>query len=135
MAKKTASTGQLRSQIGMRAIGDKITLTILRDGDEERIKVKVGKTSSLARLTGKLHELLEGVQFENEPNQEGVRVASIAPNSSAAYSGLRPGDVIVAANKRRVYDLESLENALSRHKSSVLLQVNRGGGSLFIVIR
>lgn len=133
--KKTASTGQLRSQIGMRAIGDKITLTILRDGDEERIKVKVGKTSSLARLTGKLHELLEGVQFENEPNQEGVRVASIAPNSSAAYSGLRPGDVIVAANKRRVYDLESLENALSRHKSSVLLQVNRGGGSLFIVIR
>lgn len=133
--KKTVSTGQLRSQIGMRAIGDKVTLTILRDGDEERIKVKVGKASSLARLTGKLHELLEGVQFENESNQEGVRVVSIAPNSSAAYSGLRPGDVIVAANKRRVYDLESLENALSRNKSSVLLQVNRGGGSLFIVIR
>jgi len=133
--KKTTSTGQLRSQIGMKAIGDKVTLTIIRDGDEEQIKVKVGKASSLASLPGKVHELLEGVQFENEPNQEGVRVVSIAPNSNAAYSGLRPGDVIVAANKRRVYDLESLQNALTKNQSSVLLQVNRGNGALFLVIR
>ncbi|WDE11742.1 DegQ family serine endoprotease [Thalassomonas haliotis] len=133
--KQTTSTGQLRSQIGMRTIGDKVTLTVIRDGDEEIIKVKVGKPSSITGLSGKIHALLEGVQFENESNKEGVRVVNISPNSSAAYSGLRPGDVIVAANKRRVYDLESLEKALARNKSSILLQVNRGSSSLFIVIR
>ncbi len=133
--KKSASTGQLRSQIGMRAIGEKVTLTILREGEEKVVKVEVGKAGSLENLSGRVHELLEGVQFENEPNQDGVRVVSIVPKSKAAYSGLRVSDVIVAANKRRVYDLESLQNALARNQSSVLLQVNRGGGSLFLVIR
>lgn len=133
--KAVASTGQLRSEIGMRAIGDKLTLTLLRDGDEKRIKVKVGKADSAASVGGAIHDLLDGVQYENDTNQKGVRVASIAPNSKAAYSGLRSGDVIVAANKRRVQDIESLQKALSKNKSAVLLQVNRRGGSLFIVIQ
>lgn len=132
---RTTSTGQLRSQIGMKAIGDKVILTILRDGDEERIKVKIAKASSLASFPGKIHELLEGVQFENDPDREGVRVVNITPNSNAAYSGLRSGDIIVAANKRRVYDLKSLEDAVARNQSSVLLQINRGDRSLFLVIR
>lgn len=133
--KAVASTGQLRSEIGMRAVGDKITLTLLRDGDEKRIKIKVGKADSLASTSGAIHDLLDGVQYENDSDQKGVRVASIAPNSKAAYSGLRPGDIIVAANKRRVNDIESLQKALSKNKSAVLLQVNRRGGSLFIVIQ
>lgn len=133
--KETTSTGQLRSRIGTRKIGDKVTVTLIRDGDEKRVKVKVGKPSTLASLNDKLHDLLDGVQFENDSKGNGVRVTSISPNSNAAYSGLRPGDVIVAANKRRVYDLDSLEKALSRNKSSVLLQVNRGGSSFFVVIR
>ncbi len=133
--KPTISTGQLRSQIGMRAIGDKVILTIIRDGDKERINVKVGKSSALAQIDGTVHALLDGVQFENESNKEGVRVTSISPSSKAAYGGLRSGDVIVAANKRRVYDIESLQSAVAKTQSSVLLQVNRRGGSLFIVIR
>lgn len=133
--KSVESTGQLRSEIGMRAIGDKITLALLRDGDEKRIKIKVGKADSLASTSGAIHDLLDGVQYENDSDQKGVRVASIAPNSKAAYSGLRPGDIIVAANKRRVDDIESLQKALLKNKSAVLLQVNRRGGSLFIVIQ
>ncbi|MCG8314738.1 MAG: DegQ family serine endoprotease [Pseudomonadales bacterium] len=132
---KTISTGQLRSQIGMKAIGEKVELTVLRDGDEEKFKVKVGKPESMVAAQGKLHKLLEGAEFENEPNGNGVVVSHMAPNSSAAYSGLRPGDVIVAANKRRVYDLESFSKALSLSGSNILLQVNRNGGSFFLVIR
>lgn len=133
--KKTTSTGQLRSQIGMRTIGDKLMLTIMRDGDEEAIKVKVGKPGSVEGLSGKIHALLEGVQFENETSKEGVRVVNISPNSSAAYSGLRAGDVIVAANKLRIYNLESLKDALAKNKTSILLRVNRDRSSLYIVIR
>lgn len=132
--KPTTSTGQLRSQIGMKTIGDKVALTLLRDGRQKHIKVKVGKPKSLAGSHSQLHKLLEGVQFENVESGEGVRVASVAPNASAAYAGLRAGDVIVGANKRRVYDLESLERALAMNTTAVLLQVNRRGGSLFIVI-
>jgi S1-C subfamily serine protease len=133
--KNTTSTGQLRSQIGIREIGESVTLTLLRDGDEMRTKVKVGKRNAEVSLNGKMHDLFEGIQFENAPQGRGVRIVSIAANSRAAHSGLRAGDIIVAANKRRVQNLESLESALSANKSSILLQINRRGGSFFIVIR
>lgn len=133
--KATTSTGQLRSQIGMKSIGDKINISLLRDGDRKKLKVKIGKPQTLASADGKLHQLLDGVQFEQHPQGEGVMVAQISPSSSAAHSGLRSGDVIVAVNKRPVSDLRSLEKALALNKSSVLLQVNRRGGALFIVIR
>jgi len=53
----------------------------------------------------------------------------------AAYSGLRTGDVIVGANKRKVYDTKSLKTALELSTTSVLLRFDRNGGSLFIVVR
>ena len=131
---ETSSTGQLRSQIGIKSIGEKVTLTLLRDNKAMRITVKVGKPQSIAGLKGALHELLEGVQLENNADGEGVRVTGIAPDSRAAYSGLRSGDLIVGANKRKVIDLNSLKKALSQSKKSLLLRVNRREGSLFIVI-
>lgn len=129
------STGQLRSQIAMKGIGEKVIIMVLREGDRKTMKVKVAKPQSFANIDHTLHELLKGVQFDKDPKGQGVMVANIAASSSAAYSGLRSGDVIVAVNKRRVHDLDSLENALSRNKSSVLLQVNRHGSSLFMVLR
>lgn len=131
--KSTSSAGQLRSQIGMKAIGDKVTLTILRDGDRKKIKVAIGDPESFAGINEQLSELLEGVQLQE--TEDGVLVSNLSANSPAAYSGLRRGDVIVGANRRKVTDLKSLEKALSQNDSTVLLQVNRRGGSLFIVIR
>jgi len=131
----TKSTGQLRSQIGMKVIGDKVKLTILRDGNMKTISVKVSKPHSITAAEGNLHPLLNGAQFENSSDSDGVLVAKMAPNSAAAYSGLRPGDIIVAANKRRVYDIASFKKALVRSRSSILLQINRSGNSLFIIIR
>ena len=129
------STGQLRSKIGMRSIGDKIALKLLRDGKEKTVRVKVGEPDSFIAGDAALHKLLDGVQFEKAPDGEGVLVANLAPSSPATYSGLRTGDIIVAANKRRVRDLRSFEKALLLNDSRILLQVNRSGGSLFIVIR
>lgn len=132
---KTGSMGQLRSQIGTRAVGEQVRLEILRDGDEKIFSVKVGKPESLMARNGKLHPLLEGAQFEDDPEGEGVIVSSIAPNAAIGYNGLRPDDLIISVNRRRVKDMESFQKALSLSKSSILLQVRRSGGSLFIVVR
>jgi Do/DeqQ family serine protease len=132
---ETTSTGQLRSQIGMRSIGEEIEITVLRDGKKRTLEVTVGKPRDFEQVDENIHQLLQGVQFENDPDGKGVRVSGIARNSRAAYSGLSAGDLIVAANRRQVTDLESFASALSRNDNSVLLQVNRQGGSLFIVIR
>ncbi len=132
---KTSSTGQLRSQIAMRSIGDEIELTIIREGDKKDIKVEVGKPQAFDEVDENIHRLLSGVRFENDPDNKGVRVTAMTPNSNAAYRGLRVGDLIVAANRQRVTDLESFAGALARRDDTVLLQINRQGGSLFVVIR
>ena len=79
--------------------------------------------------------MLAGLRVENNPEGDGVLVVEVAPNSPSAYAGLRTGDIIIGANKRRVIDIESLRSALRLSENSVLLHVNRNGGSLFIVIR
>lgn len=133
----TDSTGQLRSQIAMKTIGDAVTLTMIRDHKTKpiQVKVKVGEPQQLVVPKGLLHNLLEGAQFENNPDGEGVVVVRLAPNSTAAYSGLRPGDIIVGANKRRIDDMRSFEKALKQDKKVVLLHISRNGHLLYLVIR
>lgn len=128
------STSELRNQIAMKAIGEKVKLKLLRNGGEQIVKVKVGEPGSMTVSDAKLHPLLAGVKLENNPEGKGVRVAAITTDSPAMYSGLHAGDIIVAANKIAVSDLSSFRKAVSRSKNSLLLRVNRNGGSLFIVI-
>ena len=136
-AKVTKSTGQLRSRIAIKNIGDTVKVTVLRNNKSKTMKVKIGEPQSFSSIEadGDLHPLLEGVLFENNEDGTGVKVIELQRNSSAAYYGLRPDDVIIGANQRRVDDLRSFKQALKLKKDSVLLQVNRNGGSLFMVIR
>lgn len=133
----TTSIGLFRSQVGMMAIGDYVALSILREGQRQTLRVKVVKPESLSAANGNLHRLLDGVDFENyiENDGEGVLVSAVQINSRAAYSGLRPGDIIVAVNKRRVHNIESLKHSLSRKTASILLQIQRGNDSYYIVLR
>ena len=131
----TATGAQLRSRIGVKQIDDEVSLTILREGKRITLDVKVGAPQLAQAQTGVMPELLAGIALENNTDGDGVRVISVAPNSAAAYSGLRPGDIIVGANRQRIVDMKSLEAALSVGGDSILLHVNRSGGSLFIVIR
>jgi len=131
----TRTSAQLRSRIGVKSIGDKVAIRLLRDDRELTLSVEIGPAKTRVSTSEELHPLLQGLRLENNPQGEGVQVLDVAPNSSAAYSGLRPGDIIVGANRRRVTDIESLEQALRLDDSSVLLHIERNGGSLFIVIR
>jgi Do/DeqQ family serine protease len=131
----TISTGQLRSRIGIRKIDDKVKLTVLRDTKEIQLTVKIGDPQTTALSAKKIHSLLDGVEFENDINGKAVIVTRISTNSKAAYNGLREGDVIIAVNKLRTQNLDDFRNAVQLNNKAILLQINRDGGSLFIVIR
>ena len=132
---ETRSTSQLRSKIGARKIGDKVELTLYRDGRKINRTVEVGNPQQRHTEIDALPDILSGLKVEDNPAGNGVVVAAIAPGSSAAFSGLRVGDIIVGANKRNVSNIESFRQALKLSNNSVLLQIDRNGNSFFLVIR
>jgi serine protease Do len=90
---------------------------------------------------------LEGVQVDNltpdvlqqlhlPANTHGVVITDVAGGSPAAEAGLRPGDVIQEVNRRPVRNLNDFNNAGSQaDKQQVLLLVDRGGTSTYVVIQ
>lgn len=131
----TLSTGALRNAIGVRKIGDSVKITYIRDGREKTVRCKVGDPSASFASVGKSHPLLEGAQFENHPDGQGVVISRIAPRSPAAASGLQQGDLIIGANRRSVSNLEDFNAAVGRGKDSILLHIQRGRGTFYLVIR
>ncbi|MGB2624653.1 MAG: DegQ family serine endoprotease [Candidatus Acidiferrum sp.] len=66
----------------------------------------------------------------------GVVVTEVDPDGPAADSGLAQGDIIQAVNHKPVHNVEQYQQALAgTGNASVLLLVNRGGTTHFVVIQ
>ena len=133
--KSTISTGALRNAIGVKRIGEEVDITLIRDGKKKKVSCKVGDPVGGLGGAGNLHPLLEGAKFDNNPEGQGVVVTGVAPRSPAAAAGLRRGDIIIGANRKRVHDTKDLSKAINRKSDSILLHLQRGMGTFYLVIR
>ena len=130
----TSSGGQLRSQIGIKEVGDKVKVSLIREGKTKKIIVGIGEQQT-SSVDGKMPPLLEGITLEKSPKSSGLIVADLQPNSPAAYTGLRPGDLIVGVNRKRVQDLSDFYDAIKLSERSILLQIRRNGRPMYLVVR
>ena len=62
-------------------------------------------------------------------------MAEVDARSRAARNGIRPGDVIVAVNRRRVRNTTELKEVFERAGGVIALNIVRGNSQLLIVIR
>ena len=141
---KVDDSRDLRNIIGLVRVGEEIGVEVRRERKRIRFKVRlVGADGDGARVAAAdAHPALRGATLRDlapgDPAHgriEGVIAAEVEPRSRAARNGIRPGDVIVAVNRRRVRNIQELESAFRQAKNVLALNIVRGNSQLFIVIR
>ncbi len=133
--KAVETSAKLRNEIGQRRIGEKVKLTILRDGRSKVIKARVGEASNQLAGSDDIHPFLEGAQLNVAAKGAGVEISAVDPNSNAARAGLRPGDIILSANRAKVTSLGDLKKAAAQSERRLVLRVKRGNAALYLVLQ
>jgi serine protease Do/serine protease DegQ len=84
----------------------------------------------------KLHRKLRGtILSSTDKNQiEGVLIEKIDQSSEIWRVGLRPGDVIVSANRYRIRNLDELKQVVNAN-GSLLINIQRGQEGFFVVLQ
>lgn len=141
----------LRNSVAAAGAGSEVTLTILRNGNRQQIRVKLGEFNPNAAATnqggngnnpsqaGHLGVALTPItpdiasQLGIPRNTQGMVVASVDPNGPAASAGIREGDVIQQINHQPIRSAGDATAALAKSGDRpALIQLLRGGQTIFL---
>jgi serine protease Do len=133
----------LRSLVAETQPDASVTIKVLRDGDEEQVKVRIAEmpkdlealASSSDEARGK--HALTGITVKPFPSGEkGVEVTEVKPGSAASRAGIREGDIIREINRQVVKDIEDFQSLTRKLDSDdrVLLLLQRGRTTIFLSI-
>jgi serine protease Do len=148
--KLVADSRDLSLKIAETAPDTVVKLKVFRSGSERELSIKLGempgKVSEGGRGSVGPEGALQGLSVDEltpdiarqlglPPRTAGVVVSDVQPESAAEQAGLREGDVIQEVNRTPVRNVAEFERAVRQTgKQSVLLLVNRGGNTLFVVV-
>jgi serine protease Do len=145
-------TNMLRNRVSETAPGSNADVTIIRDGSEKHVSVKLDQASGdkIARRdneSGGADQSSLGVavapltpelasRYKLPRDAHGIVVQDVDPDGRAADAGIQAGDVIEEVNRQPVQSVEDLRAALGKNTDRpVLLLVNREGSSRFVTVR
>jgi len=132
--KPVKDAAALRNSIGLLRIGDKVDISLMRDGKPRRVTAVVGDNNEATESAAAgMHDGLDGANLVDAPGG-GVLVRSVADGSPAAQRGLRPNDVILAVGRTRVANLAEFQKA-TQGLQAFVVQIRRGSAILVIPIR
>ena len=144
------SSSDLAVHVSQTAPGTEVRLKIFHDKKARDVTIKLGELpEKTAEAAGGETRggALEGVQVEPltpeiahelelPPQMHGVVVTAVDPASPAADAGLARGDVIQEVNRKPIVSTQQFEQALAEAgKQPVLLLVNRGGATSYMVVQ
>jgi serine protease Do len=146
--KRIASSRELSRTVAEAGVGNKMSLTVLRDGREKEIDVKLAKRPdtepTMARGEARSDDLgLKVREIDPEiaerlgldEDTKGVVVTGVNPDSKAAEADIRQGDVVIEINRKPVTSLDDYRNQLRKidEGDTVQMLLRRGGGGLLAV--
>jgi serine protease Do len=140
---KVSNPFQVRNIIGLLRVGSKIELTIIRKGKTLEKTAEITGSDTQMKALQTAQPFLNGVSLSDVNDIQstahgtikGVQVLTVASQTPAEEAGLIPGDIIVSANGQPVHNIAELYKLAKTDKKRLLLNVIRGPGALFIVIK
>mgnify|MGYP005840251707 CR=1 FL=1 len=137
--------------VAQTSVGAKAKMTVLRDGNMAQLTAKIAELEEedMPSMAGKeeadtgslglrLTNLTDSARqrFGIDKSTEGALVQDVERGSTAARSGIRPGDVVVRIGKTVVDSASEAQKAIAGEKGgTVLLLVNRQGSNMFVPVR
>ncbi len=137
------SAGQLPSAVAATDPGKTVALQVWRDRASRDFKVNLGQTTDDSAVAanvdgtsaGRLGMMVRPLSAEEKQQVElsdGLVVEGV--DGAAAEAGVRPGDIVIAANGTPVKSVEQLRSVVSGSKSHIALLVQRGEARVFVPV-
>ena len=124
------STPQLQEQIGRFRPGDKISITLLREGKEKVLSVILRNKDGDTRIVKSEQALnILGATFENASKDEkaslgiknGVKISKLLSGKFRS-AGIKEGFIITSIDKRPILSTDDLENVFKVKQGGVLIE-------------
>lgn len=138
---KITQATQVKTTISLLRVGSTVKIMVQRDNKPLTLSAVVTDIKSHEQKLQSNNPFLYGLalrSFEQESpphgNVVGVQVVGASESSAGWRAGLRPGDIIISANKVPVKDVKALQTIAQEKKQELLVQVLRGPGALFLLI-
>jgi serine protease Do len=145
---KVRTSRELTAKAATLPVGETTKITVVRDGKERTVDVKVAKRPVTVADAGKppvekegeyglqVTDLTPEMARRLKTNREaGVVVVGVRPDSKAAKAGLQQGDLILEVDRQNVSSTGELKQLLARHKGGdgIALLVQRANAGMMVL--
>lgn len=138
---KITQATQVKTTIGLLRVGSEAKITVKRDNKELILNAVVTDIKKHEQKLQANNPFLYGLALKNFEQDSpmhghinGIQVVGASENSAGWRAGLRPGDIIIAANKQATRDVKTLQTISQQQKQQLLVQVLRGPGAMYLLI-
>jgi serine protease Do/serine protease DegQ len=131
---------ELRAQLGVIPVGETVEMRVQRGAEMRSVRARIGELEARHAGGGETLAQLAGASLRNAERagargkERVVLVAAVEAGTPAFQAGLRPGDLIIAVDRRRVASVADLAKVLAGTDAAAL-NVVRGDFLLTIPIR
>ncbi len=136
------NTAAMRNKIGLLKVNSIISMQINRKGKIINAKVKILEKKMSKQPGIKINTRLQGMVFgeikKNMPEYgkvNGIKILKIKKNSKAYSVGIRTNDIILSINNIPVQKIEDLEIVSGKNDSEIVVHVQRGKRTAFILLQ
>ncbi|PJD93318.1 MAG: protease [Legionella sp.] len=138
---KITQASQVKTVVSLLRVGSEASILVKRNNKDLKLRAVVTDIKQNEQQQQSSNPFLYGLALRNFEQDspphghiKGVQIVGASENSAGWRAGLRPGDVIIAANKIPTPDTAGLQNVAKQKQQQLLVQILRGPGALYILI-